>query len=255
MKKLFLFVFAWRRSAYAPKSDLFACRAAVLCIALLSFASCATVPKLPPAPPKYVYNEKNKNTQEVRHYANNSLFADGASLYEDLRARRLNDLVTINVMENITGSGQADTNASRDSSLAANVTGFFGAPLNLGLSNLYGNGNTFSPSVSGNMSDSFKGSGATTRAGTLVGTITAQVVKVLPNGNQVLQSRKEITINNEKQILIFEGIARPYDIAADNTIASSRISGAKVYFVGDGIVQEKQGPGWLVNFLDKVWPF
>ena len=220
---------------------------------LMAFASCATVPKLPPAPPKYVYNEKNK--AEPAHYANNSLFTDQASLYEDLRARRLNDLVTINVLENITGSGQANTNTSRDSSLNAGVTGFFGAPLNAGLNNLFGGGNTFSPSVSGSMQDSYKGAGATTRAGTLVGTITAKVVQVLPNGNMVLQARKEITINNEKQILIFEGIARPYDIAADNTITSSRITDAKVYFVGDGVVQEKQGPGWLARIIDKVWPF
>ncbi len=233
-------------------SDRVACHVAAALL-FLSFAACATVPKLPPPPPKYVYHEKSR--PEAVHYANNSLFAEGAGLYEDLKARRLNDLVTINVLENITGSGQADTNTSRTSSLDANVTGFFGAPLNLGLSNLYGNGNTFEPSVSGNMSDSFKGSGATTRTGTLVGTITAKVVQVLPNGNLVLQSRKEITINNEKQILVFEGICRPYDIAPDNTIASTRITDAKVYFVGDGVVQEKQGPGWLSRFLDKVWPF
>ena len=242
-----------KKSFFMLKDDFFAARAMPVFLLLLPFAACATVPKLPPPPPKYVYHEKS--SPEASHYANNSLFTDQASLFEDLRARRLNDLVTINVLENITGSGQADTNTSRNSTLDANVTGFFGAPLNLGMTNLYGNGNTFSPSVSGNMSDSFKGSGATTRAGTLVGTITAKVVQVLPNGNLVLQSRKEITINNEKQILIFEGICRPYDIASDNTIASSRITDAKVYFVGDGVVQEKQGPGWLVSFLDKVWPF
>ncbi|MDA8088969.1 MAG: flagellar basal body L-ring protein FlgH [Nitrospiraceae bacterium] len=216
-------------------------------------AACATVPKLPPAPPKYVYKENSRI--KPSHYANNSLWTDQASLYEDLRARRLNDLVTINVLENITGSGQANTKTSRDSSLNASVTGFFGAPLNAGLSNLFGNGNTFSPSVAGSMQDSYKGAGETDRAGTLVGTITAEVVEVLPNGNLVLESRKEITINNEKQMLIFQGIARPTDIASDNTISSSRIAGAKVYFVGDGVVQEKQAQGWLVRLLDRVWPF
>ncbi len=224
-------------------------------IALTSvfLASCAFTPKLPPPPPQYVYGQKT--VQAPENYPNNSLWVEQASLYEDLRARRLNDLVTIDVLENISGSGAANTNTSKNSSLNASVDNFFGAPLNGNLNNLYGGGHTFSPSVAGQMQDSFKGSGATDRTGTLVGTITAKVVRVMPNGNLLLEARKEITINNEKQILVFQGMARPFDIAPDNTIASTRITDAKVFFVGDGVVQEKQGPGWLMRFLDKVWPF
>ncbi|MDA8389118.1 MAG: flagellar basal body L-ring protein FlgH [Nitrospiraceae bacterium] len=228
------------------------CSGVLFCSILV--ASCAFTPKLPPPPPKYVYHEPY--TAPARTYPNNSIWmARQASLYEDLRAKRLNDLVTIDVLENITGSGTADTDASRKSSLDASVTGLFGAPLDLGLSNLYGRGNTFSPSASGSMTNSFKGSGTTDRTGTLVGTITAKVVQVMPNGNLVLEARKEITINNEKQLLIFQGMARPYDIASDNTIPSTRITDEKVYFVGEGVVQEEQGPGWLGRFLQKVWPF
>lgn len=219
-----------------------------------ALCSCATTPTLPPPPPKYVYHEPC--TAPKRHYRNNSIWmAHEAGLYEDLKARRLNDLVTIDVYENITGSGTADTDTSRASSLDASVTGFFGAPLNLGFGNLYGGGNTFSPSVSGSMSGSFKGAGTTDRTGTLVGTITAKVVQVMPNGNLVLEARKEITINNEKQILVFQGTARPYDIASNNTIPSSLITDEKVFFVGQGVVQDNQNPGWLMRILDRVWPF
>ena len=230
------------------------------CLALLSvvsvlllIASCATVPPLPPPPPKYVYHETY--AAPARSYPNNSVWNDQAGLYEDLRAKRLNDLVTIDVLENISGTGSANTDTSKASSLDANVAGFFGAPLSLGFSNLYGGGNTFSPSVSGSMSDSYKGAGSTDRTGTLVGTITAKVVQVLPNGNLVLEARKEITINDERQILVFQGIARPYDIASNNTIPSTSITDEKVWFVGQGVVQDKQSPGWMMRLLDKVWPF
>lgn len=228
------------------------CRGMGIMVSLIGLVlvSCATTPELPPHPPKYVYQEEKRERPSA-----NSLFYEGASLYEDNRARRLNDIVTIRVVENITGSGKADTSAGRESSLNTGIDDLFGLPLNLNTNNLYGQGKTFSPTVKGSMVDDFTGSGKTSREGRLIGTITAKVVEVMPNGNLLLEARKEITINREKQILVLRGMARPDDIGIDNTIVSNRIADAEIYFVGDGVIQDKQGPGWLVRFLDKVWPF
>jgi len=223
----------------------------IFCPLLYAFFlfSCATTPDLPPAPPKYIYEEKAEPSTL------NSLWRDTASLYEDVKARRLNDLVTILVVENISGSGKADTDTERESTLEAKVDDFLGAPPNLNLQNLYGRGYTFSPTVKGSMKDDFKGTGETNREGKLVGTITAKVVEVMPNSNLVIESRKEITINNEQQFLVLRGMIRPYDIAADNTVPSTRVADAQIYFVGNGVVQDKQSPGWLVRIMDRVWPF
>jgi flagellar L-ring protein precursor FlgH len=222
-----------------------------LCSVLCAFFlfSCATTPDLPPPPPKYVHEEKAEPPSL------NSLWRNTASLYEDVKARRLNDLVTILVVENISGSGKADTNTGKESTLDASVDDVFGAPPDLNLKNLYGQGYAFSPTVKGSMKNDFKGTGETNREGKLVGTITAMVVEVMPNGNLVLESRKEITINNERQFLVLRGTIRPYDIASDNTVLSNRVADAQVYFVGSGVVQEKQSPGWLVRIMDRVWPF
>ncbi len=219
--------------------------------AALVLAGCATAPKLPPPPPKYVQPQEKPNDGRTA----NSLWSDGGGLVEDFRARRLNDLLTINVSENISGSGAADTNAARTSTLDASVTGFFGAPLNLNLPNMYGKGNTFSPTVSGSMTDDFKGTGSTNRAGKIVGTITARVTEVMPNGTLSVESRKEITINNEKQVLILRGLVRPEDISVANMVASGKVADAEIFLVGDGVLQEKQRQGWLVRILDSVWPF
>jgi len=218
----------------------------VLCFLLLS--ACATTPPLPPPPPKYVYPHE---TAPHPGSASNSLWRDSASLTEDNKARRLNDLVTINVVENISGSGTADTTAGRDSSVDAGITSLLGLPLAGSYKGRY----NLAPTVSGSMKDNFKGNGNTTRTGKLIGTITAKVVEVMPNGLLSIESRKEITINNEKQILILRGMTRTDDIANDNSVLSSRVADAEVFFVGDGIIQDKQRPGWLVRFLDKVWPF
>jgi flagellar L-ring protein precursor FlgH len=217
----------------------------------MALAACATTPVLPPPPPKYVHHQEKAGEARTA----NSLWDNGGALFEDFRARRVNDLLTINVLESISGSGAADTAAARNSTLDASVSGFFGAPLDLNLSNMYGKGNTFSPSVGGSMTDDFKGTGTTNRTGTIVGTITARVVEVMPNGTLSVESRKDITINNEKQVLILRGAVRPEDISVTNTIASNKVADAEIYLVGDGVLQDKQKPGWLVRFLDGVWPF
>jgi flagellar L-ring protein precursor FlgH len=220
--------------------------------ALIALGGCAAVqPKLPPPSSKYVHHQ----TAQTREHTANSLWGGGGGLVEDFRARRVNDLLTINVSENISGSGAADTATGRTSTLDASVTGFFGAPLNLNKPNLYGGGNGFSPSVNGSMTDDFKGTGSTTRTGKIVGTITARVVDVMPNGTLAIESRKDITINNEKQSLILRGMVRPEDVSVSNTVESGKVADAEIYLVGDGVVQDKQRQGWLVRLLDNVWPF
>lgn len=231
------------------KGNIFVRCCCFLSIVLL-LTGCATTPELPERPPKYVYQE-----EKIIKPSANSLWVERASLYEDTRARRLNDLVTIRVVETIAGSGKADTNTSRKSELDAGVDTIFGIPNNLNFKNLFGKGNTFSPSVKGSMESDFQGSGATNREGKLIGTITAKVVEVMPNGNLVIESRKEITINHEKQILVLRGMIRTEDVAVDNTVLSSKVASAEIFFVGDGIIQDKQSPGWLARIIDRVWPF
>ena len=217
------------------------------CLAFL-LSACATTPNKAPL----VTQPKTEGQPAAPQAAGNSLWHDAASLYEDNKARRLNDLVTINVIENISGSGAADTNTGKTSSVGAGITDFFGMPLSGSI-----NGGRYvpTPTLTAAYADTFKGTGATNRSGTLLGTITAKVVAVMPNGNLRLESKKEITINKEKQILILRGMVRPDDIAIDNTVLSSRVADAEVFFVGDGVLQEKQGPGWFGRFVGAIWPF
>jgi flagellar L-ring protein precursor FlgH len=224
---------------------------AALLAAGVLLAGCATTPTLPPPPPKYV--PEKDTSSEGR--TSNSLWRDGSGLLEDFRARRVNDLLTINVLESISGSGRRRHGHARSSSLDASVTAFFGMPLNLNKENMFGKGNTFSPSVSGSMTDDFSGNGTTNRKGTIVGTITARVVEVMPNGTLAVESRKDITINNEKQTLVLKGSVRPEDISVANTILSTKVADAEIYLVGNGVLQDKQKPGWLVRIIDNVWPF
>lgn len=231
----------------------------VLCsVFYVILIGCATPSsKLPAPPPKYVHQP----AAEEAVSSVNSLWRESDNIFEDRKARRLNDLVTINVVESLSGSGTADTDTSRDSTIDYELTKFLGmnTDFNLhnvvGLKDLYKGANIFEPSVASSAKSEFKGEGDTNREGELIATITAKVVEVMPNGNLALEARKELTINNEKQILVLGGVVRPDDITSDNTVSSTKIADARIYYVGDGVLQEKQSPGWMVRALDYVWPF
>ena len=203
--------------------------------------------KAAPMPPRYV------ETKEREVYSSEgSLWKTNGSLYEDRKARNVNDLVTIVINEKTAASKKATTNASRDSSVNDSITSLMGSKMN---NFLDWTGSKMSPSIQASGASSFKGSGDTARQGTLTGTITAKVVEVLPNSNMVIESRKEVVSDNEKEILVLRGIIRRDDISPTNTVASGNVADAQIYLVGDGVLDDKQSQGWMVRFLDKVWPF
>lgn len=209
----------------------------ILIAALLGGCATPTVAKLPPEPPKYIYYEEKKEVP-----TRNSLWNNSNSVFADKKAHRVNDLLTVKITESSQASKNAETDASRDSSISAGLSSFFGM----------GTGKVSLGAATGN---SFTGKGKTTRSGSLDATITAKIVDVLPNGNMVVESRKDITVNEEQQVLVLRGIVRPEDIANDNSIASSSVADSQIFYTGDGIVSGKQNQGWFITMMDKVWPF
>jgi flagellar L-ring protein precursor FlgH len=211
--------------------------------------------KSAPMPQKYLA------TKEIEPVTpDGSLWKDTVSLYEDRKARRVNDLLTILIIETVTAQHTAATTDSSNSSANYGITDLFGANTDFGiqglplLKKLYP-ATKFSPSASGSSKSSFAGKGDTSRKGTITATITAKVVEVMPNSNMVIESRKEVVVNNEKQIVVLRGMVRPDDISTNNTITSTFVADAQIYLVGDGVLDDKQSQGWLVRVLDQVWPF
>ena len=243
-----------------PKSSVVAAYAAML-IMFTVLAGCAGLKdakeiKEAPMPSKYV-----ESRDKVAYASEGSLWKNEGSLYEDNKAKRVNDLLTIIINESSAATKKATTDASGNSSANYGLTSLFGQDLvrkglDLGVKlPVIGQHVDFSPKVGGSSTTSFAGKGDTARSGTLTGTITAKVVEVLPNSNMVLESRKEIVVNNEKEILVFRGIVRSGDVTSANTVLSQNVADAQIYLVGDGVLDDKQSQGWLVRLMDKVWPF
>lgn len=187
----------------------------------------------------------------VSNYANGSIWqASSGGFAEDIKARRKGDTLTILITETASASKEASTGTSRDSSISAGIPNLLGLEATslktwMDLSNI----------LNANASSSFDGAGSTTRKENLNATITAKVVEVLPNGNFQIEGRRNVKVNSEDQVILVEGTVRPRDISADNVINSSYIADARITYGGKGIISDRQSPGWLMNIIDKVWPF
>ncbi|NPA12426.1 MAG: flagellar basal body L-ring protein FlgH [Aquificae bacterium] len=195
-----------------------------------------------PVPPEIVA-EKPK-------YPPGSLFTETneVNLFSDNKAYKVGDVITIKVVENISGSGSANSQSSRDTSVDLDFP-----PLNLMGSPIPTNKSV--AGIKAGSKNNFKGTGKTDRKASLIATISARVVKVYPNGNLFIVGKKVIKINEDEQVLVISGIVEPTNIEQDNSILSSRISDMYVEYNGKGFIADNQRPGWLARFLSKIWPF
>ncbi len=175
-------------------------------------------------------------------------------LYEDLRAMRIGDILTVKIIENHKGSKSADTAAQRESSiknsLVGSAMGYIGIPgIRFSDETRRGMG------IDASATNKFSGKGATSREGTLTGTISTIVTEVLPNGDLRIEGRREVTVNSEKQLMSIGGIVRRVDVDTKNTVLSSAIADARIEYSGLGVLDDVQRPGWFIRILDWVYPF
>ncbi len=217
----------------------------ILIGSLLFLASCSSkkvvvIEKPPPMPPDIGQIEQKPPP--------GSLYTGTDNLFSDDKARNVGDILTIKVVENISGSGGATSQGGRNTSVNLD----FPAPVLMGKQTP---NKTPIAGMQASSSNQFKGQGKTGRNANLIATITARVVKVYPNGNLFIVGEKFIKINNDEQILRISGIVKPSYIQPDNSIFSYQISDMKVEYNGKGFIADQQEPGWLARFLIKIWPF
>lgn len=189
-----------------------------------------------------------------------SLFnpASAEMLFADNRARRVGDIVLINIVENSQARNKATTDASRDSSIGLGIEHLLDQRLiNMGLPVLGIDRDNFgeTPLIKATSQSQFKGDGETKRESNISATVGARVVRVLTGGVLQVEGAREIRVNNETQMIVVRGLVRSTDIKPDNTIPSTHMADATVEFYGMGILADKQRPGWLTRILENVWPF
>ena len=168
----------------------------------------------------------------------------GLRLYTDRKAREVGDIVTITLTESTSASSQASTAVTKESSTAMSGT-VFGAPVTVGGRDILDN--------SLGTSRDFQGDGDSSQSNNVSGSVTAQVVQRLPNGNLVIQGSKRLRLNQGDELVQIQGIIRPTDIGADNTVLSTRVANAEIVYGGRGTLARSNAMGWLDRFFNGAW--
>lgn len=190
-------------------------------------------------------------------YAPNSLWKQGArTFFKDQRAHQIGDILTVKVTIEDKAEFDNSTSRSRTGSDSANVGGLPAYLLGKAvLPASVSTSITDADIASTDSSSSSTGAGKATRSETLETNIAAVVTQILPNGNLVVEGRQEVRVNFEKRELIVAGIIRPEDVAADNTIESTKIAEARISYGGKGQLTDMQQPRYGQQVLDVLLPF
>jgi flagellar L-ring protein precursor FlgH len=182
-----------------------------------------------------------------------SLWLDGTSrpMFADKRAMNVGDIVTIMVQENSSANKNNSTTSERQSSLSAAITSFLYSP---GASGLLTKGGQL-PAMAYNSDQKHAGNGTIKDSESIVAEIAVRVIDVLPNGNLVLEGKRDTSFSGEHQTIILRGVVRSEDVAKDNTVLSFNVADATIQIVGKGTVSDSQNKGWFTRLWDKINPF
>jgi len=170
-----------------------------------------------------------------------------ADMLSDLRASRVDDLITIVVNDSASALASGATVTSRKSSANHSITSL-AKPLNAtgALPNL----------LNATGDQELNSSGQTSRQTTLTATLSARVIEVKPNGTLVVEGSKDIMVNSERQTITVRGLVRPYDLTTANTVASTQVADLQVYVKGKGVVGDAiRRPNFLYRLLLGLLPF
>lgn len=192
----------------------------------------------------------------------------GSFLFFDQKARGVGDLVTVEVLEDVSAEGAASTDLEQKSTLQAVLTSDVGlqqlvsSPIRLVL-RLFGMTDPQNTGPAGtelNVLDAqtdnkFEGEGSTSRQGKFNAVITCRVVEELPGKVFRIRGKRALVINHEIQYLTVDGYVRQQDIAIDNVVLSEALAEARITLDGLGVVDDKQRPGWGSRVFSWIYPF
>lgn len=165
----------------------------------------------------------------------------------DFRARHLGDVLTVVVFDSASAVVTGGTSQKRASSAAASIPQLFGnrSPASA-LANL--------ASLNGNQQ--LDGTSSTSRTTTLATTLSVRVVRVLPNGDLVVEGNKLISVNSESQAVTLRGIVRQTDLGPTNSVGSGQVADLEVRINGRGVVNDAiRRPNVLYRLLLGILPF
>lgn len=217
----------------------------ILCPLLFSAVACSTAPKeqpdFSPAEPSIVITDDSENGA-IYKVSNNRFF------FEDIRARRVGDVINVILDERTDATKSASTNANRGTSIGIPSPTLFGGTISVKGRELLAN------DISA--STDFAGTADSSQSNRLNGSVAVVVDKVLSNGNLRIRGQKNLTLNQGSEVVRVSGLIRAVDITPENTIQSNQIADASITYGGTGLLADSNRAGWMTRiFTSRLWPF
>lgn len=223
--------------------------------ALLVLGGCATTP-----PPRDSYRPTLPRAYISEESTDGSIYQTSRDvrLFEDVKARRVGDIITVVLQERTSASKSAKTSTDKTQATAIASPTIMGAIPTFNAPGIFpldsNRNNTLQMNL--NSSNAFEGEGDSSQSNSLTGNITVTIADVLPNGNLVVRGEKWLTLNQGEEFIQISGIVRPQDISTLNTILSTQIADARITYSGKGFLADANEMGWLAKFFNSpIWPF
>jgi flagellar L-ring protein FlgH len=188
--------------------------------------------------------EPSRDTRAVGSlWSANSAFSNLAS---DYKARAVGDLVIINIAEQTLAEASGAVDSQRSFNTKSGISGIAGR-INTG---------GIDPLLAASSSTKLQGKAQTSSNSRLRTSVAGQVVAVLPNGNLVVEARRNVSMNDQKETVLLRGVARPGDVGSDNTVVSTQLSDLEVELRGKGVISEAtRRPNWILRALLRLIGF
>jgi flagellar L-ring protein FlgH len=221
-------------------------------VALLAVAGCTIGPDPKPGDPAYAPVAApamlpQQPNQGGIYRADSTVSLGGLSLFEDKRAHRIGDVITVVLTESTTSSKKADTAIKKDDKINIDAGIVLGAQPKIGGVNM---------STSVNPSRDFGGAASSDQSNKLLGSIAVMVADVMPNGLLEVRGEKWMTLNRGEEFIRLRGYVRPEDVLPDNSVPSTKIADVRITYSGNGELAEANKQGWLSRFFSsQYWPF
>lgn len=192
----------------------------------------------------------------ISHYAppppakGGSLYKEGygLALFEDRRAARVGDILTVILDERTSSSKKNETDITKENSLGFDAGTLFGRGVTKNGSDILG--------ASIAQDREFAGSAETDQSNRLQGSITVTVSEILPNGLLVVRGEKWMTLTDGEEFIRLRGLVRPEDVSPNNSIASTKLADARIAYSGTGAFADANKQGWAAKFFNSQWwPF
>jgi len=184
----------------------------------------------------------------------NSLWRTGArAFFNDQRAGRVGDILTVNIDIDDSAKTTNATTSSRTSGAKAGVPHLLGLESTIG--KVLPGGFDPANAIETSSSSTNAGAGQVNRSEKISLTIAAVVTGILPNGNMMIQGTQEVRTNTDLRQLTIAGIVRPEDISSANTIRHTQIAEARISYGGRGDISRVQKTPAGQSLLERFSPF